>query len=180
MPQQHKTSFSDDSMKAVYQHSPDARGMSLRNPFAMIPAGEESVALASLPLTVLNLSKEHAQTFSLWGIHTLGMLAELPETELIARMGQEGKRLQLLSRGTLLQLFVPLEPALALEERMELDSPVEQDATDLGTDLGIDGAGLFVRGGLSGDEGWRLWSDVVARREAGMVQKHRWRTYLCT
>jgi protein ImuB len=56
-----------------------ARGMSLRNPFAMIPAGEEIVALASLPLTVLDLSEEHAETFSLWGIHTLGMLAELPE-----------------------------------------------------------------------------------------------------
>jgi protein ImuB len=103
-----------------------ARGMSWRNPFTMIPAGEESVALASLPLTALNLSEEHAQTFSLWGIHTLGMLAELPEKELIARMGQEGKRLQQLSRGTLPHLFVSLEPALALEERMELDSPVEQ------------------------------------------------------
>jgi protein ImuB len=41
-------------------------------------------------------------------------------------MEQEGKRLQRMSRGTLPHLFIPLEPALALEERMELDSPVEQ------------------------------------------------------
>lgn len=103
-----------------------ARGMSLRNTFTMVSVGEERAALASLPLTVLHLSEERAETFSQWGIRTLGMLAELPEKELIARMGQEGRRLQLLSRGTLPHLFVPLEPVFALEERMELESPVEQ------------------------------------------------------
>jgi protein ImuB len=103
-----------------------ARGMSLRNTFAMVPAGEENIALASLPLMVLNLSEECAEIFSLWGICTLGMLAELPEKELIARMGQRGKRIQMMSRGTLPHFFIPLEPTFALEERMELDSPVEQ------------------------------------------------------
>jgi protein ImuB len=32
------------------------------------------------------LTEEHAETFSLWGIRSLGMLADLPEKELIARM----------------------------------------------------------------------------------------------
>ena len=36
-----------------------------------------------------------------WGIHTLGMLAALPEMELIARMGQDGKRLHQLAGGEL-------------------------------------------------------------------------------
>ena len=53
------------------------------------------------------------------------MLAALPEKELIARMGQEGKRLRLLARGELPHLFQPTEPAFTLEERIELDSPVE-------------------------------------------------------
>lgn len=101
-----------------------AQGMSSGS-CTVIQPGEESVALAPLPLTVLNLSAEQAETFSLWGIQNLGMVAELPERSLIARMGQEGKRLRELSCGTLPHLFVPREPAFALEEVMELDAPVE-------------------------------------------------------
>ena len=102
-----------------------ARGMSPRTVVMVVPPGEESTALASLPLAVLDLPADRAETYSLWGIQTLGMLSELPERELIARMGQEGKRLRLLARGVLPHLFVPVEPAFALEEHMELDSPVE-------------------------------------------------------
>jgi len=91
----------------------------------VIPAGEEGAALASLPLTVLDLSEEQAETFSLWGIRTLGMLGALPEKELIARIGQAGKRLRQMARGELPHLFQPVEPAFTLTERMELDSPVE-------------------------------------------------------
>lgn len=62
--------------------------------------------------------------FSL-GIRSLGMLAALPEKDLIARMGQERKRLRQLACGAFLHLFLPIEPAFMLEEHMELDSPVE-------------------------------------------------------
>ena len=102
-----------------------ARAASLKNQIAVIPSGKESAALASLPLTVLNLPAERAETFSLWGIHTLGMLAALPEKSLIARMGQEGKRLAQLARGDLPHFFLPDESAFKLEEHMEFDSPVE-------------------------------------------------------
>ena len=53
------------------------------------------------------------------------MLAALPEKDLIARMGQEGKRLRQLALGNLPHLFLPVEPASRLEEYRELDSPVE-------------------------------------------------------
>jgi protein ImuB len=91
----------------------------------VIPAGEEGAVLAPLPLTVLDLCEEQLETFSLWGIRTLGMLGALPEKELIARMGQAGKRLRQMARGELSHLFQAVEPAFALTERMELDSPVE-------------------------------------------------------
>ena len=91
----------------------------------VVPTGEESTALAALPLTVLDLSEEQAETFSLWGIRTLGMLAALPERELISRIGQSGKRLRQMACGEMPHLFQPVEPAFALEEHMELDSPVE-------------------------------------------------------
>jgi protein ImuB len=54
------------------------------------------------------------------------MLAALPEKELISRLGQEGKRLRQLALGQRPHLFRPLESAFSLEERMELDTPVEQ------------------------------------------------------
>jgi protein ImuB len=102
-----------------------AKGMPSQAAVRVIPAGEESAALASLPVGVLETIEEQAETFSLWGIRTLEMLANLPEKELIARMGQAGKRLRQLARGEMPHLFQPVEPAFALEERMELDSPVE-------------------------------------------------------
>jgi protein ImuB len=102
-----------------------ARAQSARTDVELIAIGEEMTALASLPLSVLDLSEECAETFGLWGIHTLGMLADLPEKTLIARMGQEGKRLRQLARGEMPHLFLPVEPDFMLEERMELDTPVE-------------------------------------------------------
>jgi protein ImuB len=93
---------------------------------SLIAAGDEAHALAALPLKVLDISSEHAETFASWGIRTLGALAALPQKELIARIGQEGKRLRQLARGELPHHFVPHEAPFQLEERMELDSPVEQ------------------------------------------------------
>jgi protein ImuB len=100
------------------------RGASSR--IAFIAPGNEGPTLAPLPLKVLDISSEHAETFALWGIRTLGALAALPEKELIARIGQEGRRLRQLARGELPHHFVPHEAAFALQERMELDTPVEQ------------------------------------------------------
>ena len=91
----------------------------------LIPTGEESTALAELPLTVLDLTEQQAETFALWGIGTLGMLAALPEKELISRIGQAGKRLRQMARGEMPHLFQPVEPTFTLVERMELDSPIE-------------------------------------------------------
>jgi protein ImuB len=102
-----------------------ARGMTSVNLVNVIEPGEENSALAPLPLSVLDLSEAHAETFALWGIHTLGMLADLPEKALIARIGQEGQRIRQLARGELQHLFRPVEPTFNLIERMELDTPVE-------------------------------------------------------
>lgn len=102
-----------------------ARGLSVQGQIRVVPVGKEAQALAPLPIISLDLTPEQAETFSLWGIGTLGMLAALPESELIARMGQAGKRLRQLARGEMPHLFTPLEPDFSLEERLDLDSPVE-------------------------------------------------------
>jgi protein ImuB len=100
------------------------RGSSSR--IAFIAPGNEGDALAPLPLKVLDVSSQHAETFALWGIRTLGAMAALPEKELISRIGQEGRRLRQLARGELPHHFVPYEAKFELEERMELDTPVEE------------------------------------------------------
>ncbi len=102
-----------------------AKSLSRRDPVQVVAAGEEAAALASLPLAVLDLDEEQAETFMLWGIRTLGMLAALPEKDLVARMGQAGKLLSQRVRGELPHLFQPVQPQFTLSERMELDSPVE-------------------------------------------------------
>ena len=91
----------------------------------VVNAGQEATALASLPLSVLDTTSDQTETFSIWGIRTLGMLAALPEKELIARMGQDGKRYRQVARGEYPHLFVPIETPFTLEERMELDTPVD-------------------------------------------------------
>jgi protein ImuB len=96
-------------------------GSSLR----VVQQGDEATALASLPLSVLSLTETQSATFALWGIHTLGMLAALPEKELISRMGQEGKRLRQIARGELPHLFQAIEVPFTLKERADLDSPLE-------------------------------------------------------
>ncbi|MGA7158886.1 MAG: DNA polymerase Y family protein [Acidobacteriaceae bacterium] len=103
-----------------------AKGLPPRTSMKIVSAGEEGAALAPLPIAVLDMAPHHAETLNLWGIRTLGMLAALPENELVARMGQAGKRLRQLARGEMPHLFQPIEPAFTLEEHMELDSPVEQ------------------------------------------------------
>ncbi len=91
----------------------------------IVPVGQERETLRSLPLSALNLTPQQTDTLTLWGLHTLGELAGLPETDLVVRLGQEGKRLWLLSRGEHPHLMIPEEPAFTLEEFLAFDAPIE-------------------------------------------------------
>ena len=91
----------------------------------VIPIGREKEHLHRLPLSALNLTVQQADTLALWGLHTLGELAALPEVDLIARLGQEGKRLRLMARGEHPHLMVPEEPVFVLEEFVAFDAPIE-------------------------------------------------------
>ena len=98
-----------------------------RTGVSVVPPGYEAEALRDLPLGVLNLESQHEETFQSWGIRTCGELAALPETDLIARIGQAGKRLHSLARGDWPHLMFPVEPSFeaGLVERMELGFSVE-------------------------------------------------------
>ena len=93
-----------------------------------MPSGCEAHAIGQLPVTALHLAPEHEATFAAWGIRTCAELAALAETDLIARLGQAGKKLHSLACGTWPHLMFPIEPSFeaGLVERMELDFPVEE------------------------------------------------------
>ena len=113
-----------------------ARGMA-GSDILIVDPGTEIAALATLPISVLGPSLEDAESFSetfastfastfkSWGIASLGELANLPEIDLISRLGQKGKHLRQLARGESPHLFTPIEPVFSLKEQVELDSPVE-------------------------------------------------------
>lgn len=102
-----------------------ARGMFGRMPVTIIPTGEEQSRLAPLPLRVLELDESQAATFAAWGVDHLGQLAALPEKSLIARMGQDGKRLREMASGTRPHLFQPVDVPFTLSEEIELENPIE-------------------------------------------------------
>lgn len=92
----------------------------------VIPAGEEAATLAPLPLSALGLDAGHAETFALWGIRTLGELAALPESDLVARLGPQAQRWRALASGAAEHTLQPIEPEFALEEFCAFETPVEQ------------------------------------------------------
>ncbi len=92
----------------------------------VIPEGAEAVALSRLPVTALALERDHLETFAIWGIHTLGELAALPEVELITRLGQQGRQWRQAALGEFPPLFRPIEPEFTLKEYCAFETPVEQ------------------------------------------------------
>ena len=93
----------------------------------VIPEGQRSnCACRSSPLPRLNLAGEHAETFAIWGIRTLGELAALPEADLIARLGPASKGLaRSCARRGAAHLSAHRARVLA-EEFCEFETPVEQ------------------------------------------------------
>jgi protein ImuB len=92
----------------------------------VIPRNQEAIALSKLPVSVLGLDEQHAETFGLWGIQTLGALAALPEVELITRLGAQAAEWRALALGALPHTFQPAEAEFTLKEFCEFDTPVDQ------------------------------------------------------
>ena len=101
------------------------KGGTGRRAIEVIREGDEARVLATLPVDVLPVMDAQREVFAAWGIETLGQLAALPRAELIARMGQDGGALQEMARGVRPHLFQPMVTELRLEERQELEFPLE-------------------------------------------------------
>jgi protein ImuB len=92
----------------------------------VLTEGEEATALSGLPIALLEIPDDHAETLAIWGIRTLGELAALPKADVIARLGQNASTWLNLAIGEHAHTFQPIEAAFALREFCEFETPVEQ------------------------------------------------------
>jgi protein ImuB len=92
----------------------------------VIPATQEAASLSKLSFALLDLTPDHAETFAIWGIQTLGELAALPEVELITRLGAQAADLRHLAGGSLPHTFQPVEAQFSLKEFLDFETPVDQ------------------------------------------------------
>jgi protein ImuB len=102
-----------------------AKGLKNGVAIKVVHRGDEARALAALPVSVLDITPTQAERFSVWGIRNVAALAALPEKSLIARLGQDAKRLLQLANGTRPHLFQPIDIPVVLEEQIELDFPLD-------------------------------------------------------
>lgn len=92
----------------------------------VVSPGHEATALSRLPVTVLALGEEAAESLAIWGIATLGEFAALPEADLVARLGQQARDWRRLAGGALEHAFQPIEEKFALEEHCVFETAVEE------------------------------------------------------
>jgi len=91
----------------------------------VVPAGGEAVALAPLPLVLLELPPDRIELLTRWGLRTIGDLQGLPRAGLAERFGPEGPRLVRLARGEDEGVFVAAPLPASFETTLELDWAVE-------------------------------------------------------
>ena len=92
---------------------------------SVIPYGDESKFLESLPLSLLAPTPELLETLERWGIRRFGEMAALPPLGIAERLGQEGLRLREMARGEADRKLRRLEEPLCFEDEIELEYPVE-------------------------------------------------------
>lgn len=87
--------------------------------------GEGLQALRELPLSVLTDKADLLRLLGLWGVRTLGQLADLPREAVARRLGAEGLALHDQARGGRERLLRLVRRAARFEEEVELEAGIE-------------------------------------------------------
>ena len=90
----------------------------------IVEAGHEAEFLAPLPLARLTPELDAASTLQKWGINSIGELAQLPESEIAARLGDLGRELHYAARGIDPRPLIPRAMPPEFREGMELEWPL--------------------------------------------------------
>jgi len=106
--------------------NPDAALLAARNFAGLTVLNDDpGAALADLAVETLPIGPELLDLLDLWGIHTLGDLAALPETGIAERLGEEASRLCALARATLTRPLNVHKPEEFYAGRIEIEHPIE-------------------------------------------------------
>jgi len=94
------------------------------NKAVIVPTGGEAAFLAPFPVELLPLDADTARWLRLLGICTLGQLAALPASAVLAQFGVKGRRLHQLARGDDDRPVHPHRPRAVESVSRQLDGPV--------------------------------------------------------
>jgi hypothetical protein len=92
-----------------------------------VPPGAEAEFLAPLPASLLSTDRDVRARLRRFGLHRIGQVAELAASALVARFGEEGRRVGSRARGEELEPFRPRRTP----ERLVLGLPIEPAVAEL-------------------------------------------------
>jgi protein ImuB len=99
----------------------------VRPGLTVVVSGTEATELASVPVGTLEkiTGVSPPVAWATWGIRTLGDLAALPASELIARLGVKAATWQAIARGEDVRPLIPARPEERFDAALELEWPIE-------------------------------------------------------
>jgi len=104
-----------------------AAGHATPGALIVVPPGGEAAWLAPLPARLLTPDPDVRARLARFGLRRIGAVAELPQTALVARFGEEGARIHARANGV---EIVPFRPRQA-PERLALALPIEPPVADV-------------------------------------------------
>ena len=94
-------------------------------PPLLVPPGEDERFLAPYPARLLTRDVEIRARLARFGLRTIGSVAALPRSAVVARFGDEGARLHARARGEETERFRPRRAPERMALGLPLDPPVE-------------------------------------------------------
>jgi protein ImuB len=91
----------------------------------LVPPGDDERFLAPFPARLLTRDPEIRSRLARFGLRTIGSVAELPRSAVVARFGDEGARLHARARGEETDRFRPRRTPERMALALPLDPPVE-------------------------------------------------------
>jgi len=94
-------------------------------PPLLVPPGDDERFLAPYPARLLTRDPDVRARLARFGLRTIGAVAELPRSALVARFGDEGARVHARARGEETERFRPRRAAERMVLGLPLDPPAE-------------------------------------------------------
>jgi len=91
----------------------------------LVPPGDDERFLAPYPASLLTKDHDVRARLARFGLRTIGAVAELPRSALVARFGDEGARLHARARGEETERFRPRRAPERMALALPLDPPAE-------------------------------------------------------